>query len=100
MILDAILILDPVLEDLFEQRVREMELTVPNRWLEKGLKKGHEEGQAQALQIFLKTRFGTIPASLSKRLQNFSTIHLEALLPKAAIAASLDDFISQLPDEG
>jgi len=52
LILDVTMELSPELEEMFDKQVQEeeeeaMELTVPNRWLEKGLEQGREEGLEQ-----------------------------------------------------
>jgi len=44
--------LSPELEEMFDKQVQEeeeesMELTVPNRWLEKGLEQGRQEGREE-----------------------------------------------------
>jgi hypothetical protein len=52
LIIDVILILESKLEYRFDQEVQKMEnateLTVPNRWLEKGIKQGHKQGDKEA----------------------------------------------------
>lgn len=61
---------------------------------------GRKEGREEALQVFLQARFETIPTELSRRLQALTASQVEALLPKAATVASLEDFIAQIPREG
>ncbi len=108
LVLDAILALEPELEERFEQQVREleneMELTVPNRWLEKGLQRGREEGREELMGHFrcylrsvLESRFGSLSPEVHQKIEELhDPEQLPSLTVRAATVDCLEDFLQAL----
>ncbi len=56
----------------------------------RGLDEGRAEGQRQALRVLLRARFGALPQALEQRIATSDEGALNALIERAANAASLD----------
>ena len=67
--------------------------------LEKGLEKGQTQERLQSLKVFLEARFAALPPDLSSRLNALSAEQLQPLLPLAATASSLDEFVARMAED-
>ncbi len=59
-----------------------------------GMAQGELEGQRKSLRLFLRTRFGVIPASLEQRIAGAGVAELDELVARAATVErieSIDD---------
>ncbi len=60
------------------------------RGMDEGRTEGRAEGQRQALRVLLRARFGALPQALEQRIAISDEDALNALIERAANAASLD----------
>ncbi|MCE7875572.1 hypothetical protein DYH09_35125 [bacterium CPR1] len=85
-----------------------MELTVPNRWFEKGYQKGFKEGLEEGreeglghlrrcLTAVLESRFGALSTGVHRQIQELDDPEkIFRLLVQAATVDSLDVFLQAL----
>jgi Uma2 family endonuclease len=64
--------------------------------LERGEARGHAEGARRALRTIVRTRFGTLPADMDRRIEGADGATLDAWTAAAVQAPSLDDLLNQL----
>jgi len=65
--------------------------------LEKGLEQGREQGLRDDVLAALEVRFGSVPAALAERVREMrGRPELEALLRRAIVVESLEEFVREL----
>lgn len=112
--IDWLLRLPADLELLFKQQVEELEAEKRMRYVtsveriarkeghdegrDEGRKEGRKEGFIRLLLRLLHHRFGEIPKEVEERLQQLSFAQLETLLDSAMAVATLQDFVTGLPE--
>lgn len=60
-------------------------------------RKGLQEGRTEALKVVLEARFQKLSPELNRKLESLSTEQFQLLLPLAATAETLDEFVAQMP---
>ncbi|CAN5918244.1 hypothetical protein BH11MYX2_BH11MYX2_33150 [soil metagenome] len=60
-----------------------------------GLAKGQAEGELRALLVFIRKRFGDVPAALEERLRTFDAAGRERVLERVLSARSIEELVAE-----
>lgn len=90
------------LETLFKQQVEQLEEEKHMAYVTSieriARKEGRQEGSVRLLVRLLAHRFGEIPEAVEDRLERLPFEQLEALIESAMTVSSLNDFVTNLPE--